>query len=99
VADGTRQPAVSKDEGALFGLLGTDIIPAIEHRTRADDRCEQRSSISQTKLILKVLAMRQTDVAAPDLDLMLGAKLTQAVLRFVASLGVLIGVSLLLASL
>ncbi|WP_256369873.1 hypothetical protein [Microvirga sp. KLBC 81] len=43
--------------------------------------------------------MRQTDVAAHDLDLMLGARLTQAALRFVASLGVLIGVSLLLASL
>lgn len=43
--------------------------------------------------------MRQTDVAAPDFDLMLGAKLTQAAIRFVASVGALIGVSLLLACL
>ena len=43
--------------------------------------------------------MRQTHVAAYDVDLMLGAKLTQAAIRFVASVGALIGVSLLLASL
>ncbi|WP_280136915.1 hypothetical protein [Microvirga vignae] len=43
--------------------------------------------------------MRQTDVAAHDFDLMLGAKLTQAAIRFVASVGALIGVSLLLACL
>jgi len=43
--------------------------------------------------------MRQTDVAAHGFDLLLSAKLTQAALRFVASVGALIGVSLLLASL
>jgi hypothetical protein len=51
------------------------------------------------KFILKVFAMRQTDVAADDFDLMLGTKLTQAAIRFVASVGALIGVSLLLACL
>jgi hypothetical protein len=39
--------------------------------------------------------MRQTDVAAHDLHLMLGAKLTQAAVRFVVSVGALIGISLL----
>ena len=43
--------------------------------------------------------MRQTGVAAHDFDPICAAKLTQAAIRFVASVGTFIGVSLLLASL
>jgi hypothetical protein len=43
--------------------------------------------------------MHQTDVAAHSVDHMLTAKLMQASIRFVASVGALIGVSLLLACL
>jgi hypothetical protein len=43
--------------------------------------------------------MRQPHVAAYNVDLMIGTKLTQAAIRFVASVGALIGLSLLLASL
>jgi hypothetical protein len=48
---------------------------------------------------LKVFTMRQTDVAVPDFAPVPAPTFTSAVIRFVASLGMLIGLSLLLASL
>ena len=48
---------------------------------------------------LKVFTMRQTDVAVPDFAPMPAPTFTSAMIRFVASLGILIGISLLLASL
>jgi hypothetical protein len=47
---------------------------------------------------LKVFTMRQTDVALPDFAPVPAPTFTSAMIRFVASLGMLIGVSLLLAS-
>jgi hypothetical protein len=48
---------------------------------------------------LKVFTMRQTNVAVPDFAPVPGPTFTSAMIRFVASLGMLIGLSLLLASL
>ncbi len=48
---------------------------------------------------LKVSIMRQTDVAVPDFAPVPVPTFTSAMIRFVASLGMLIGISLLLASL
>jgi hypothetical protein len=48
---------------------------------------------------LKVFTMRQTDVAVPDFAPVPAPTFTSAMIRFVASLGMLIGISLLLASL
>jgi hypothetical protein len=48
---------------------------------------------------LKVFTMRQTDVAVPDFTPVPAPTFTSAMIRFVASLGMLIGISLLLASL
>jgi hypothetical protein len=48
---------------------------------------------------LKVSTMRQTDVAVPDFAPMPAPTFTSAMIRFIASLGMLIGLSLLLASL
>jgi hypothetical protein len=43
--------------------------------------------------------MRQTEIVAHDFNVMLGTKLTKAAIRFVAAVGAVIGISLLLASL
>jgi hypothetical protein len=57
-------------------------------------------SIFQNQLILlKVFAMRQTEVAVPAFSPMSVPTFTSAAIRFVASLGALIGISLLLAGL
>ena len=48
---------------------------------------------------LKVFTMRQTEVAAPPFAPVPAPTFTWAAIRFVASLGMLVGISLLLASL
>lgn len=48
---------------------------------------------------LKVFIMRQTNVAVPDFSPVPAPTFTWAAIRFVVSLGALIGVSLLVASL
>jgi hypothetical protein len=48
---------------------------------------------------LKVFTMRQTEVAAPPFAPVPVPTFTSATIRFVASLGILVGISLLLASL
>jgi hypothetical protein len=48
---------------------------------------------------LKVFTMRQTEVAAPPFAAVPAPTFTWAAIRFVASLGMLVGISLLLASL
>jgi hypothetical protein len=48
---------------------------------------------------LKVFTMRRTDVAVPPFAPVPAPTFTSAMIRFVASLGMLIGISLLLASL
>jgi hypothetical protein len=48
--------------------------------------------------VLKVLTMRQTQVAAPDFAPVPASTFVWAAIRFVASVGALIGISLLLAS-
>jgi hypothetical protein len=56
-------------------------------------------SFFQNQLILlKVFAMRQTDVAMPDFSPVPPPTFTPAAIRFVVSLAALIGMSLLLAS-
>jgi hypothetical protein len=49
--------------------------------------------------LLKVFAMRRTEVATPDFTPVSVPTFTAAAIRFVVSLGALIGVSLLLAGL
>jgi hypothetical protein len=57
-------------------------------------------ALFQNQLIsLKVFTMHQTDVAVPDFAPVPAPTFTSAMIRFVASLGMLIGISLLLASL
>jgi hypothetical protein len=57
-------------------------------------------SLFQNQLnLLKVFAMRQTEVAAPDFSPVAAPTFTRAAIRFIASLAALISVSLLLASL
>jgi hypothetical protein len=47
--------------------------------------------------MLKIVAMPQTNVAAHEMGLRPGPRLMRATIRFAASVGALIGVSLLLA--
>jgi hypothetical protein len=57
-------------------------------------------SLFQNQLnLLKVFAMRQTEVAVPDFAPVPVPTFTSAAIRFVVSLGALIGISLLLAGL
>jgi hypothetical protein len=56
-------------------------------------------AFSEPADLLKVFTMRQTDVAVPDFTPVPAPTFTFAMIRFIASLGMLIGVSLLLASL
>ena len=57
-------------------------------------------SISPNQLnCLKGFIMRQTDVAVPDFAPVPAPTFTSAMIRFIASLGMLIGLSLVLASL
>ena len=52
-----------------------------------------------SSIFLKVFIMRQTDVAAPTFSPVPVPTFTAAAIRFVTSLGALIGISLLLAGL
>jgi hypothetical protein len=53
--------------------------------------------MARTKFILKVFAVSQIDVVVANVDHLPGPQLMRASIRFVASVGALIGVSLLLA--
>jgi hypothetical protein len=81
----------------LCVIEGTDINPAIEHKAPVIEVAESSRHHCPDSVQLKVFAMRQTDVAALRADPIITAKLMRASIRFVASVGALIGVSLLLA--
>jgi hypothetical protein len=71
-----------------------------QRNTRQVARLLVPLALSQNQLnFLKVFAMRQTEVAAPPFAPVPAPTFTSAMIRFTASLGMLIGISLLLASL
>jgi hypothetical protein len=71
----------------------TDNLPPIGAIARAF------GALPNQLISLKVFTMRQTDVAVPDFAPVPAPTFTSAMIRFMASLGMLIGISLLLASL